>query len=491
MSAGVTVIDRDTTAGAAAAVGTDTAFIAGLAERGPVGVAVERRSKAQFEAVFGGEFAAGYLWDAARLFPLEGGGAQFYSRCVGPAAKAASAKLNNAEETPKETLVVTAASAYGDTDPGAWGNDIDVKVTTGSEGTFILTVLYQEEVVQTSPELADNTAAVAWAEGSPYIRLADKGKGDPAAPQEVSLTGGTDDRENITDEHRAAALAAFTRDLGSGQVAYPGATTKAMRVALAEHAKANNRIVVPDAADTHVVATLTAASAELASTDDEILGCSFKPFGPWVTVDDESGVTKVLPPSILVMAAIARHDRETYDSVIGVNNPNDPAAGINGVLRRATGLSQDAWTDADRTTVEEGINVIRVVNGQVLIYGYETLADASEHPALRWGNNRRVDMAILARAAAIGEEYVFAQIDARGQKLGEFASALAGEVLSRYWQIGALFGDTAADAFSVNVSEAVNPPEDVAEGKIRALIGAKRSPAAKQVIIEYVKEEVA
>jgi hypothetical protein len=485
---GVTLIDRDTAAGTAAAVETDTAFIAGEAERGPVGVAVAVRSKARFEENFGGAFAPGYLWDAARLFPLEGGSTQYYSRAVGPSAKAASAKLKDGEDA--NTLEVIAAHKLAATDPGAWGNDLDVKTEVG-EGKVTYTILLAGEQVEKSEPLATNADAVTWAEDSGYVRFKDLGGADPKA-QEVSLSGGTDDRSNITDTERAKALEAFLPEHGPGQVVYPGATTTAMREALAEHAKATNRIVVPDAADTHTVATLKGSSGELSDLDPELLGCMFQPFGPWVTVEGEGRTTKTLPPSILVMAAIARHDRETYDDAIGVNNPNDPAAGINGVLREATGLSQAPWTDAERETLNEGgVNVLREVNGEVRIYGYRTMADPVTHPALRDGNNRRIDMAILAKAAAIGEEFVFAQIDARGQKLGELAGAIVGEVMAPYHAVGALFGDTPAEAYSVDVGDLVNPVEQLAEGKVRVLIRAKRSPAAEAIEIEYVKEEVA
>jgi hypothetical protein len=484
---GVITKDRDTAAGSAASVDVDRTFIAGEAERGPVGVPVEARSKAQFESVFGGEFAPGYPWHAARMFPIERGSTQFYSRCVGPAAKPSSAKLKDAEE--EDTLEVIAASRHADTDPGEWGDDVDVKAVLAA-GKTTYTVSYRGDQVEESEALADNAAAVAWAEDSSYIRLKDLGGGD-AVTQEVSLSGGTDDRVNITDTERIKAIQAFPKDLGAGQLLYPGATSKAIRIAMAEHAKATRRIVVPDAADTHTVATLTGASAELASTDDAILGCSLKPFGPWVTVDGEGGVTKVLPPSILVAAAIARHDRETYNSEIGVTNPNDPAAGINGILQTATGLTQDAWTDAEREALNEAINVIRVVNGTIRIYGYRTLANPNTHPALTWASNRRIDMAILAKADAIGEELAIGQVDPKGQKLGDFASAIRGEVLEPYRQVGALFGTTPAEAYSVDVGPEVNPVEQLAAGKVRAVIGAKRSPVAEQVEIEYVKEEVA
>jgi len=484
---GVTTVEQETADVGLSALVTDRSFIAGLSERGPVNLAVPVRSLERFEATFGEAFAAGYLWDAARQFPLEGGSEQLYARTVGPAAKPSSAKLKDGAAA--NTLEVVAACKLAETDPGAWGDRIKIK-TEAAGGNVTYTVLFDNVQVEKSGALATNADAVAWSKNSGYIRFIDLGGTDPIT-QEVALSGGTDDRANITDEHRAKTVNdAFLRAFGAGQVAYPGATTKAIREALAKHAQANNRIVVPDAVDSKVVATLAGATAELSGLEKKFRAASFKPFGPWVTVKGDGGTTKTLPPSILVMAAIARHDHETYREDLGVCNPNEAAAGINGRLKTVTGLTQTPWTDAERATLNEtAINVIRYVKGIATIYGYRTLADEDE--LLAQGNNRRIDMAILAGAEEVGEDFAFGQVDGRGQKLGELAGAIRGEVLDPYYAVGALFGESAPEAAGVDVGEEVNPLEQLAAGKARARIRARRSPAAEQIEIDYVKEEVA
>jgi hypothetical protein len=52
---------------------------------------------------------------------------------------------------------------------------------------------------------------------------------------------------------------------------------------------------------------------------------------------------------------------------------------------------------------------------------------------------------------------------------------------------GSLYGDTADEAFSVNVGTQVNTPETIAEGVLKAVISLKMSPAAERVQIEIVK----
>lgn len=478
---GVTYEERDAVGTSGPPLDTATAFIAGLAERGPVNRPVFISTPVGYAAAYGDEFSAGYLFDAARILPQEGAAGAWFQRVVGPAAKAASVKLSDGE---KDTLKVEAV------DPGAWGNDIDV-VTAAGGGNVTYTVKYRDEVVEVSPALGTNAEAVAWAASSEFVRFSDLGGGDPEAA-EKSLSGGTDDRENITDEHRKAALALFTADLGPGQVLYPGATTTAMYTALLEHAKSHNRIAILDGADTATVGTLTGAAATLRA-----LGGGLPRFGglfaPWAVVPGTAaGTTKTIPYSIIQAALIARRDLATVKAELGIGNPNSPAAGTHegaGVSRVATALSQEPWSDANRETLNTaGVNVARVLYEQVVTYGYRTLTSPTTDDLNVRLSNRRIDMAILAATQVIGEEFEFRDVDGRGRALSEFASALSSRVLKPYTEIGALFDKPEGTAYSVDVGDQVNPVKQLAEGKVVAQIGAKRSPFAEQTKIIYTKE---
>jgi len=320
----------------------------------------------------------------------------------------------------------------------------------------------------------------------------DLGGGDPEA-QSAELDGGDDKRGSITDEDRAAALDLFTADLGPGQVLYPGATTTAMYTALLKHAESHNRTALLDGADTATVATLTGAAATLRA-----LGLPARCgglFAPWAVVPGPAAsTTKTVPYSIIQAGLCARRDSETFKPEIGVGNPNEPAAGTHekaGVSRVASGLSQEAWTDAERTTLTNaGVNVVRYVYEVVVTYGYRTLANPTTDKLNVWLSNRRLDTAILAKSMVVGEEFNFRQVDGRGRMLSEFGSALTGRVLMPYWEVGALFGDTAEEAFSVETGEQVNPLKQIAEGLVKAEIKAKRSDLAEQVKLVYVKEEL-
>lgn len=479
---GVTYETRDSSGISGPPLDTATAFVAGLAERGPTDRPVFCSTLPQLEAVYGGEVSYGWLWWAAKLIPQEGGAGCWFQRVVGPAAKASTVKLTDGS---KSTLQVDAVS------PGAWGDDIDVKTEVGG-GNVTYTVIFKGVNVEVSPALATNADAVAWALNSEYVRFTDLGGADPTA-QTGNLAGGDDDRASITDEHRKAALGLFTADLGPGQVLYPGATTTALYTALLGHAESHNRTALLDGADTPTVATLTGAAATLRALGDPAQCGGL--FAPWAVVPGPAaGTFKTVPYSIIQAGLCARRDSDTFKPEIGVGNPNEPAAGVHenaGVSRTARDLSQDPWTDVQRETLNNaGVNVVRVVYEQVVTYGYRTLANPTADPLNFMLNNRRIDMAIIAGEMAVGEEFNFRQVDGRGRLLNEFGAALTGRVLMPYWEIGALFGDTPEEAFTVQTGDQVNPPEQLAEGLVKAETEAARSPFAERTKLTYVKKEL-
>lgn len=463
---------------------TATAFIAGEAERGPVDKPLYIGSPSAYLTNYGGEWAAGYLDDAAAIFPIEGASGMWMARTVGPAAKAASAKLVDA--TTANTLEVVAAHPESDLDPGAWGNALKAKVVL-TAGVVALEVFLGGVLVEQFT--GSRAEAIVWAKGSSLIRLKDLGGTDPKT-QEVNLSGGTDDRGNITDVHKAATLDLFTPDLGPGQILYPGATTEAMWLALLEAAVAGNRRAILDGADTHTVATLTGACAVARA-----LGSRSRyggVWGPWAVGPGTGGTTKTVPYSIIQAALCARRDLATVDATVGIGNPNSPAAGIwqdAGVSRWATGLSQEPWTEGERETLNNaGFNVVRELRSRVVTYGYRTLTNPVTDPLNEYFNNSRLDMAIIAASEAIAEEFNLR--DVTRSMLSDYRDALIGRVLKPYLQVGALFESKpgAEDAYSVDTGEAVNPNKQLAEGIVKAVERVRRAPLAEQNKLIYVKE---
>lgn len=450
------------------AVQTDsgTAFFVGLTDRGPVDSPVAVRSLAQARRNLGDRVNYSNLYDSLEVFFREGGARAYVGRIVGPSANAASADLSDGTNN---TLTVTAKS------PGDWGNNLDVEVEAGeTSGTVVLIVSEDGTVVERSPELANNTEAVAWTSSvSKLIDAADLGEGDPEA-QTVSLSGGDDDRDNVTEDEVAVALALFDADLGPGQVLYPGATDTESQQAVAAHAVERGRVALLDGEDTSNASTLIAQATTLRDN-----GRFSALFAPWAVVPGPGGTTRTVPYSAVQAGLTARSDART-------GNPNVAVAGDNGTCRYAVGLSQDAFSDADREALNDaGVNVAVVKAGLVKTYGNKSLVAAGSDPLWTQLSNSRLAMFIKNRAETVAESYLFAQIDGRGIKISEFAGDLQGILLPLY-QIDALYGATPEEAFLVDV-DSVNDDESLAEGVLNAAIAVKMSPSAERVIIEITK----
>lgn len=452
-----------------AAADSGTAFFVGLTDRGPIDAPILVRSLREATAKLGGRVSYGLINDSLETFFREGGSAAYVGRIVGPAAVTATVNLV-ADATP--TLTAKAIS------PGEWGNSLKVDVVAGvAGGSFRLEVREGSDLKEASPDLADNTEAVAWASESSYIRLTDLAQGDPDV-QSKTLTSGADDRGNITGAEVQKALDLFTADLGPGQVAYPGATDGPSHLAVAAHAADRNRVALLDGANTATAATVVLqAAAVTAGGNGRVAGV----FAPWATIPGlTAGSVRTVPYSAVQAGLSARSDGAS-------GNPNLAVAGENGVCRFVTGLSQPAWSDSDRESLNDaGVNVAVEKFGSVRTYGNKTCANPVTQANWTQLSNARLAMFISSQAEALAEHYLFAQLDGRGVKVAEFAGDLQGILLPLYQQ-GALYGATPEEAFAVDTGESVNTQESLASGVLSAAISVRMSPAAERVEIYITK----
>jgi hypothetical protein len=275
-----------------------------------------------------------------------------------------------------------------------------------------------------------------------------------------------------------AALDLLTKDLGPGQLVVPGAagTDPAAHTALLEHAAERNRIALLDPpAATQDAAALVTLAGTLSSAPEARYGALFAPTAlcPAVAI---GGAQRAIPYSAIAAGVIARVD--------ALYSPNVPAAGDLGVSRFATDLAYQ-YTDTEREDLNDaGVDVARLLYGAVETYGYRTLAPADSG----WVGlgNARLNMALVAEAEAIGERYVFRQIDGRKLTISQFAGDLSAMLIG-YYEQGSLFGTTADDAFYVDVGDSVNTPATIAAGELHAVLAVRMSPFAERVYIEIVK----
>jgi phage tail sheath protein FI len=455
---------------------TDTGvfFAVGPAAQGDPTQAVLVRSMAEFEQLFGARVTYSYLWDAMDCYYKEGGSTAYIARVVGPAPVAATVTLKDGGNA--STLQVLANS------PGAWGNNLRISVLQGSTGgTFVIQVSDNlGNILEVSRDLVDETDAINWSFASDYIDLVDVGTAlsDPAVVASVALIGGTDDNTNIVEANWTTALALFTNDLGPGQVAMPGRTTPAAQANLMAHAANFNRVCLIDAVDSGSKATLKSAAMGLRGVPNARHAALF---APWAVVPGLiAGTTRTVPWSAIEAGIIAKNDAAV--------SPNFAAAGIQyGQALYPIALSQKKFSDADRQELNaNGVNIAVQQFGGIMAYGYRTLTDPNLDPNWIQFTNSRLYMAIVAQADAIGENYVFSQIDGKGVTLGKFNGDLTAMLLNFYNE-GSLYGGTSDQAFTVDTGPSVNTPQTIAAGEIHAVLRVKMSPFAELVVIEIVK----
>lgn len=450
-------------------------FVAGFAERGPT-IPTPIASLDEFVSTFGDRQSYSQLYDALDVFFREGGALAYVLRVIGPTPVKASAKLYDAAGSTgsDEALIVTAI------EHGSWANGLNVEVVA-SGGNFTIIVSHDTDgTLETSPTLADRAAAVTWADTSDYIDITlGVSAEDPRTQGPTSLASGDDDHTNATETQWLAALDLATDDYGAGLVAMPGRTTDTAHENLLVHAAAHHRTALLDSVDSAVVADLVQDAVDLQDGDTDRAGGLF---APWVIAPGLTpGTTRTVPPSALVAGIIARND--ALGRSIG-----QPPAGIFGVAQYVTDVTQDAWDEAERDTLNDGsVNVIRVINEDVRVYGNRTLVDPDDRPAWVELSGSRVAAFIANQANAELEKHVFAVLDGRGHEIARANGAISAICLAQY-QADALYGATPEDAFFVDTGSTVNTAETIANRELRAKLELKTSPAAERVSLVISKQ---
>jgi len=469
MLPGTTVTTLQTAPPRSAPTAISPWFVAGFTAQGPT-TPQTLRSMNDYAAIYGARLSSAILYDALDAYFQEGGNEAIVARVVGPTPVLATVNLPDGSAV---TSLVVTAKGYG-----SYANGWKIIVT--GAGPYTITVQdANSNVLEVSPSLTTQADAIAYGLTSAYISIA-LGSSSliPAAETNKVLAGGTDDSTDATDTNWLAAINLFTKDFGPGQVSMPGRTTATAHANLIAHAAANNRRALLDFADSGSRATLvTAAATDTAVSNSEYAAG----FGPWVVIPGVvNSTTRTVPSSAIAAGIMARNDNAGL-------TPNQPSAGTQyGVSRIALGLSQAAWSDSDRSLLNSaGVNVFRTINGSIVLFGYRTLAPLTVPADWVLLSNSRLVMAIVAQAQQIGLGYVFKQIDGQGFLFADFAADLTA-MLGPYYADGSLFGDTQADAFTVNTGPSVNTPATIAALQLCAVISLALSPDAEQVPIEIV-----
>lgn len=472
-----TVVDRMSEAGGPREA---TGFIVGQTEKGQIGAVIWVYSFAEYVRRCGQRAGYATMYDAAETFFALGGRKLGVGRVVGAAPVKATIPLydQTGSLSADIALQVTAKSV------GAWANSLRAEAIAGDGGTDYrvkITHATDATINEISPSFSDRDSAVAWASASSeYVDIAlGVSAENPRVQAAAALAGGTEDAGSIADAHFQNALNGLPKQLGPGQIAIPGNTTATRQQFLYTHAKATNRVAMIDLANVSSAATLkTAALACRAMTNSERGAV----WASWYTIPGVSGgTTRTVPGSAVMMGLIARNDALTA-------NPNQPAAGQYGTMDEfVISLAQPEFNDADAELLNDvGANIGRIRRGSLRNYAYRTVANPVTSPDWVSFNHVRTRMVIEDIADEVGERFAHLNLDGKRQEIGNFGGQLA-LALKPLYTVGALFGATEREAYSVDVGDTVNPVSELALNRLHARIGARYSPSAEQVFIDHVK----
>ena len=269
---------------------------------------------------------------------------------------------------------------------------------------------------------------------------------------------------DAADEQLTEALATFVPIDEIAIVAIPGATSAVVQNALIDHCEsqyAQDRFAILDGAQT---GTLTKA-AIAPSRDSSYAAVYF----PWIDVGEtDEGGPVYLPPSGHVAGVYARVDAER-----GVHK-----APANEVIRGALGVETLVSKEGQAGLNPDGVNVIRLFDNNVTVWGARTLAGAGA-PEWRYIPSRRL-FNFLRESIDQGTSWVVFEPNAPDlwSKVRRNVTAF----LTTVWASGALLGATAEQAFYVRCDETTNPPEVRDLGQLVTEVGVALVRPAEFVV---------
>ena len=468
----VVVKNVETPQSAFSSLSTGTAFIAGEASYGPE-VPTLVRSLSEGVSLYGprSEAASLKLYDSLNSFFSLGGARAYVNRVLGSGGIAALKEVESALKT--KALVVTAKYK------GTYGNKLQLTVLAES---LVITNEITGEVLETIKIGAElkartypiETAYVTVTEGSNYATA--KTEALKTATIASLATGAN---PTTTKAETTKAIEGFGKALGPGQLICPTATyglEESVHTAMGEHAQKNNRIAICDLKEASVekvtVATLTAEKGTYATS---IAGYMIFTASTCVVQGVTIGTTRTVLSSAVVAGLCAQ--------VAKTGNDNQAPAGESYPLSPYVLSFTNPFKQAE---VEElstvGINAFKEINGVPTLFGFVT-ALSREKDLIFWqASPSRERMSLTFKSEAIGNKYLFKTIDGRKRLIHRFQGDLQAIGLEQ-WNDGALFGETAPEAFLVNVEEPINTPTTIANGELNAELIVRLSPFANLVTI--------
>ncbi|MCP3956378.1 MAG: phage tail sheath family protein [bacterium] len=249
-------------------------------------------------------------------------------------------------------------------------------------------------------------------------------------------------------------------------VAVPGAITDVQHGAILAHCFGlEDRFAILDGVQEPSAQT----AAEIAQAGRSESGSYGAVYFPWINVyDPVDEEIKAVPPSGHLAGVYARSD-----GARGVHKA--PAnEGLIGALDTEIGMTR---ADQGQLNVD-GVNVIRVFNGAVKVWGARTSADEA-NSEFRYISTRRF---FNFMRESIDEGTQFAVFEPNNPALWQRITRSVSDFLLQQWRAGALFGETPEQAFFVRCDAETNPSDVREAGQVVTEVGVAITKPAEFVI---------
>lgn len=450
---GVVVTSGTTQQSAGVSLQLGTLFIVAPAVYGPETPWLVQ-SPSQAVELFGpreGESVA--LWDALdRYFALEGARA-YVKRIIGEGSPA-QAEVGLESSGAKKVLTVKAKYK------GTWGNGIKIEVKESGSSTQLVVYNPEGEVVEKSGEYPKASELLEWGKShEAYVVISEGSEYSTAKSEKLKkvastkLAGGVNPTISATDT--ITSIEALPKALGPGQLLVLGsaATEETVHVAMAEHGRANKRLVLADLKGAAEVGTTPATLKSEKGTipsgiAERIVFFAQAAQAPGVA----GGTTRIIPASVVAAALLARVSR--------TGNNDQAPAGIKWPLGPQITGFVNTYSEAQMTSLEEsGINCFAEVNGLLCLYGAASALPASKSEILSQYPAVREVIALEAEAEEAGQEYLFDQVTP--QSISEFGGDLSG-IVKRHKEAKAI------ESGEVNTGAPINTPETAKAKQLNA-----------------------
>jgi uncharacterized protein len=197
---------------------------------------------------------------------------------------------------------------------------------------------------------------------------------------------------------------------------------------------------------------------------------------PWLTVPDLSPTAKSsglinVPPCGAIAGIWAQ---------VGAN-PGVHKAPANVQVAQVVGLEQVLSDRLQGPLNLAGVNVLRIFpgSGAVTVWGARTTVDPSITDWI-YISTRRL---LIFIEQSLKQALMDSVFQPNNESLWEALTREIEEFLTRVWNTGALFGDTAAQAFYVRIDAGLNPPSVQALGQLYVEVGVRPSYPAEFIIV--------